>query len=204
MIDFLEACLRLKPPKGRRVGIIAWGGGPSVVTTDDCESAGLIVPTLSIRARTDLRAFVPEPGSSLSNPIDSPVLANPTLLSRVIETMALCGEVDLLIIRLPFAVARPPFDLEVTNTILEAVIRMSKAADMPMTVVQPHGDTPESSGQFFVVHRRCMEAGLPVFSTTRRAADAISRLIQAASRLDHPWMTDEEAKACYRQPGEAQ
>lgn len=205
MIDFFEAWSRLKPPKGRRVGIIAWGGGPSVVTTDDCESAGLIVPTLSIKTRTDLKAFVPEPGSSINNPIDSPVLANPALLSKVIETMALCREVDLLIIRLPFAVARPPFDLEVTDTILEAVIQMSKAVDIPMTVVQPHGETPESSGQFFVVHRRCLEAGLPVFSTTRRAADAISRLIQAAYRLDRPWMADEETEACSsRRPGEAQ
>ncbi|OGO07301.1 MAG: hypothetical protein A2Y61_06965 [Chloroflexi bacterium RBG_13_60_13] len=195
MVDFFEACLRLKPPKGRRVGIIAWGGGPSVITTDDCESAGLVVPTLGMETRKALKGFVSDPGSSLNNPIDSPVLANPALLSRVIETVAQSREVDVLMIRLPFAVARPPFDLDVTNAILEAVIRISRSVDVPMAVVQPHGDTPESSGQFFVVHQRCMEASLPVFSTTRRAAGAISRFMQAASRLDHRWMTGQETKA---------
>ncbi len=184
MVDFFEACLRLRPPRGRRVGIIAWGGGPSVITTDDCENAGLVVPTLGMETRKALTGFVSEPGSSIGNPIDSPVLANPALLSRVIETVAQSREVDLLIIRLPFAVARPPFDLAVTNAILEALIGISKSIDVPVAVVQPHGDTPESSGQFFVVHQRCMEASLPVFSTTRRAAGAISRFMQAASRLD--------------------
>jgi len=62
---------------------------------------------------------------------------------------------------------------------------ISKSINMPMAVVQPHGDTPESSGQFFVVHQRCMEASLPVFSTTRRAAGAIRRFMQAASHLNH-------------------
>jgi acyl-CoA synthetase (NDP forming) len=195
MVDFFEICLRMKPPKGRRVGIIAWGGGPSVITADDCEGAGLVVPALGFETRKALKGFVSEAGSSLNNPIDSPVLANPELLSRVIETVARSREVDVLMIRLPLAVARPPFDLEVTNAILEAVTRISKSIDVPVTVVQPHGETPESSGQFFAVHQRCVEAGLPVFSTTRRGAGAISRFIQATPRLNHRWTTDQETKA---------
>lgn len=195
MVDFFEICLRMKPPKGRRVGIIAWGGGPSVITADDCEGAGLVVPALGFETRKALKGFVSEAGSSLNNPIDSPVLANPELLSRVIETVARSREVDVLMIRLPLALARPPFDLEVTNAILEAVTRISKSIDVPVTVVQPHGETPESSGQFFAVHQRCVEAGLPVFSTTRRGAGAISRFIQATSRLNHRWTTDQETKA---------
>lgn len=185
MVDFFEACLHMRPPKGRRVGIIAWGGGPSVITTDHCESAGLTVPALPIETRKQLTEFVFEPGSSLSNPIDSPVLANPSLLRRIIEIVAHSKEVDALIIRLPLAVARPPFDLDVTDAIMEAIVETSVAIDVPVAVVQPHGDTPESSGQFHAVHRRCVKANLPLFSTTHRAAQAVSRFIHAASRLDH-------------------
>lgn len=187
MVDFFEICLRMKPPKGRRVGIIAWGGGPSVITTDDCESAGLFVPPLTTGTREGLKSFMPEAGSSLNNPIDSPVLANPSLLSRVIESLAQSREADLLLIRLPFAVARPPFDLDVSNAILEAIILTSRSIDVPLAVVQPHGNTPESSGQFFTLHQKCTEAGLPLLSSTHRAAQAVSRFIDAASRLDQQW-----------------
>jgi acyl-CoA synthetase (NDP forming) len=187
MVDFFEICLRMKPPKGRRVCIIAWGGGPSVITTDDCEMAGLSVPPLTARTREGLKSFIPEAGSSVSNPIDSPVLANPSLLSRVIESVAQSREADLLLIRLPFAVARPPFDLAVSDAILEAIILTSRSIDVPLVVVQPHANRPESSGQFFTLHQKCTDAGLPLLSSTHRAAQAVSRFIDAASRLDQQW-----------------
>ena len=185
MVDFFEICLHMKPLKGQRVGIIAWGGGPSVLATDDCESAGLVVPAFSAALCQEMRSFMFEPGSSVSNPVDSPVLANPSLLSRAIKTVADSREVDVLIMRLPFAVARPPFDLEVTVATLEAIIETSKSIDAAVAVVQPHGDPTESSGQFLGVQQRCAEANLSLFSTTRRAAQAIGRFAQSISYLEH-------------------
>ena len=185
MVDFFETCLHMKPPKGQRAGIIAWGGGPSVISTDDCESAGLSVPTFSSELRQELRRFMFEPGSSINNPIDSPALANPSLLSRAIKTVSNSKEVDVLLIRLPFAVARPPFGLDVTKAALEAIIETVKSIDVSVAIIQPHGDTPESSGQFLMAHQRCLEANLPLFSTTGRAARAVNRFIQSLSRLEH-------------------
>jgi acyl-CoA synthetase (NDP forming) len=186
MLDFIEACLHLKLPQGPRVGIIAWGGGPSVLTTDDCEGAGLTVPVFSSELKQKLNEFIAVAGSSVGNPVDSPALANPDLLSRVIRTVAGSGEEDLLLIRLPLAFAEPPFDLDTARRTLSAIIETRRSIGLPVAIVLPHCDAPQSSGVFFSLHQQCFEAGLPPFSTTSRAASAISRLIQTASRFCQP------------------
>jgi acetate---CoA ligase (ADP-forming) len=47
MVDLLLAFSYLKPPKGKRVGILGIGGGATVQAADDCEIAGLTVPLVS-------------------------------------------------------------------------------------------------------------------------------------------------------------
>jgi acyl-CoA synthetase (NDP forming) len=183
MVDFIETHLYMKLPKGRRVGVIAWGGGPSVLTTDDCERAGLTVRAFSDELRKQLNGFIAPAGSSVSNPVDSPALADPRLLSDVIRVVAGSGEVDFLLIRMPLATSEPPFDLDNAKGTIEAIIETRKSTDLPMAVVQPHFDAPQSSGVFLSMHQRCVDTGLPLFSTTTRAANAISRFIRSTSHL---------------------
>lgn len=184
MVDFMEACLYAKPPKGRRAGIIAWGGGPSVLSADDAEAFGLVVPGFSSQLKRELSRFISEAGSSIGNPVDSAVLANPTVLSEAIRIVVNSGEVDLLLIRLPFAVGGPPFDPTVMKATAEAVVQVNQLTDIPLALVMPHGDTPESSGQFMALRSICLDADLPLFSTTSRAARALGQFVDSISLLE--------------------
>jgi len=184
MLDIIETFLYLKPLKGRRVAILGWGGGASVISADDCESAGLSVPTFSSGLRQQLKRFIFGVGSSATNPVDSLVLTNPWLLSETIRMIGNSKEVDVLLVHMPLAEARSLYRPEMRKATIETIVEAGKSIDIPIAIAQPHGDTPESSGLFFDLQQRCLEAGFPLYSTTRRAAQAINKFIEY-----HVWRT---------------
>ena len=157
-----------------------------MLSTDDAGRAGLTVPRFSEQLRKRITQVISEAGSSTANPIDSAMLAVPSLLSQVIQIAADSGEVDLVLIRLPFAVGGPPFDLATMKSAVRAIFETSHNTGVPLALVMPHGDTAESAGQFMELRRMSLEAGFPLFSTTSRAAQALSIFIEATSRLEHP------------------
>ncbi len=69
MIDFAKAFSRHPPLKGDQIGILSWGGGWGVITTDNVVSAGLKVPPLPEDILQKLDAILP-PFWSRNNPID--------------------------------------------------------------------------------------------------------------------------------------
>jgi acyl-CoA synthetase (NDP forming) len=69
MIDYAKAFSRLPPLKGDRIGIISWGGGWGVITTDEVTKAGLKVPSLPAEIVAKIDKYLP-PFWSKNNPID--------------------------------------------------------------------------------------------------------------------------------------
>jgi len=183
-VDFLEACLHTRPPLGRRVGLLAWGGGPSVLGTDDIEGAGLLVPRFSPDLRHKLSRLTSDAGSSVANPLDSAMLAEPSLLSETVRIVSDSGEVDIVFVCLPFAVGGPPFDLDIMKATAEAIFEAGRMSRVSLALVMPHGDTPESSGQFMDLRRMCLKARFPLFPTTSRAARALAQFTDAMSSLE--------------------
>ncbi|MCX6000830.1 MAG: hypothetical protein NTU41_14960, partial [Chloroflexi bacterium] len=103
MLNAIETALYMKPPQGKRAGIIGWGGGASVMGTDACESLGLSIPPFSSRLRQELGAFGSGPGASVGNPVDSVVVTTPSLFTKATKMIAgsagyitHAGEVDPL------------------------------------------------------------------------------------------------------------
>lgn len=184
MVDFIEACLHMKRPPGRRVGLVAWGGGPSVLSTDDTEAAGFVVPRFSQDLRGKLSRLISEAGSSVANPVDSAMLAEPSLLSEAVRIVADSGEVDIVLVRLPFAVGGPPFDPDLMQAAAEAVFEAGRITRASVALVMPHGDTPASSGQFMDLRRMCLKARFPLFPATSRAARALAQFTDSMSRLE--------------------
>jgi acyl-CoA synthetase (NDP forming) len=178
MLDIIETFLYLKPLKGRRVAILGWGGGASVTSADDCEGAGISVPAFSSGLRQQLKRFVFGVGSSATNPVDSSVLTNPSLLSETIRMIGNSKEVDVLLVHMPLAEARSLYRPGMRKVTIETIVETGKSIDIPIAIAQLHGDTPESSGLFFDLQQRCLEAGFPLYSTTRRAAQAINKFIE--------------------------
>jgi acyl-CoA synthetase (NDP forming) len=101
------------------------------------------------------------------------------------KIVANSGEVDLLLMHMPFAVPSS-VDSEWRRVHRETVVETRRALDIPIAVVQPHSSTPESSAVFSALQRKCIEAGIPLYSTTTQAAGAISRFIQY-----HKWKSRE-------------
>ena len=179
MLDVILALLYMKPPQGRRVGIVGVGGGISVLATDECESAGLAVPPLPGGARQELMRFTPEAGTSLRNPVDSSpgTFFNPSEIYQTIRIVAGSKELDLLLVHMCLVYVFFREKAQAKER-LESIIKAGREIDIPMVMVLRLGDTPVTSRLFFELYQMCLEAGLPVYPTIGRAAGAISKLIE--------------------------
>ena len=144
----------------------------------DIESAGLSVPTFSSELRQELARFAFGPGSSVSNPVDSAVVTNPSLFSKAMRIMASSNEVDLLLVHLPLDISHIVGDSDIWKVAGETVLETSQSLDIPMVVVQPHTAHPGNSAGFYALQQRCVETSLPLYSSAGQAACAISRYIQ--------------------------
>ncbi|TFH41721.1 MAG: CoA-binding protein, partial [Chrysiogenales bacterium] len=84
-------------PRGNRVGIVTLGGGWGVITADECEERGLVLPPLpeDIKARLDkkLPSFW-----SRANPVDLVGQPDPDLFSEAIEIMVASDAFDAVIV----------------------------------------------------------------------------------------------------------
>ncbi|MBN2098968.1 MAG: CoA-binding protein, partial [Dehalococcoidia bacterium] len=100
LIDTLTAFVYLKPPRGRRVGVVGMGGGASVLAADECENAGLELPVLPDRIRRELLKYTPSVGVGLRNPLDLDTdgFMNAELSARTVRTMSEWEGVDFLIL----------------------------------------------------------------------------------------------------------
>jgi acetyltransferase len=73
--ELLDVALQLsgadlsKLPSNRGVAAITFGGGSGVLSADQCDRAGLAVPSLSVETREALKGIVP-PLASTRNPVD--------------------------------------------------------------------------------------------------------------------------------------
>ena len=151
------------------------------MSTDDAESAGITVPRSSSMLRQRLKRHISEAGSSVAHPVDSAMLAEPSLLLEAIRIIADSREVDLVLVRLPFAVGGPPLDMAVMKSAAEAVLEAEQMAGMPLALIMPHGDSAAISRQFMELRRLCLAARFPLFSTTSRAARAMTIFMDAIS-----------------------
>jgi acetyl coenzyme A synthetase (ADP forming)-like protein len=118
----LAAALGSQPlPPGRRVAIVTNAGGPAILCADACEAAGLSVPELSEKTRSQLAAFLPRT-AGLGNPIDMIASATPEDFGRTIGTVLSSGEVDALV---AIGVSTGAFD---TGAAARAIAESAEAA----------------------------------------------------------------------------
>ncbi len=96
LMNVSAAMTHLPIPKSNRVGIMTLGGGWGVVAADECEDAGLVLPTLSPAIIQDLDQHLPDFWNR-ANPIDVVGERNPELYIHVIEALSKWDEVDAVI-----------------------------------------------------------------------------------------------------------
>ena len=96
MLDIAKAFAAIPMPKGRRVGVLTWGGGWGVVTADALARYGLELVEFPAETLAELDSVLP-PYWSRGNPVDLVGTLDLSMHFRCLEIIARCGCVDSII-----------------------------------------------------------------------------------------------------------
>ena len=190
MMDLMLAFSYVKRPRGRRLGVVGFGGGRSVQSADDCERARLSVPSFPPEIRQKLREFTPEAGTSVRNPVDSSpfVFWDPLLFSQTLEIVESYDGVDSLLVYLPMAFAFVDRGEQLIRVQVEAIKDFKAKSRKPLIVALLSGGIPHMLRLDFELQRILLDAGIPVYPSLGRAACALSRFVKYYERnLSQPF-----------------
>ncbi|MDY7036149.1 MAG: CoA-binding protein [Thermodesulfobacteriota bacterium] len=183
MLDVALAFLHMPAPKGRNIAVIGAGGGASVLAADDCERAGLKVPSLPLEIQSKLTKFTPEVGSFFKNPVDSQwIIHNPEQFADATIKMISDWEgIDYIILHTALEMyVTQYFDLQQTmiNKIIDSFLESAKNCPKP-TAVTFHPLVSERL-QHAVKKKQqdFSRAGIPVYPSLWNTANAIAKFIQ--------------------------
>ena len=177
-IDVLMTFVHMKPPNGRRVGIIGMGGGASVLAADECEEAGLAVPAFPETVRQELLKFTPRVGVGLRNPVDSAtsVYFDPNSLARTVKAVADWDGVDILFVVLP-AIIGTKIGPQILTAHIKGLAESARDFAKPVAIILRTAAQSESERVAREVRGECLEAGFPAYDSIDSAARAVNALI---------------------------
>ena len=173
MIDAASALLRCSPARGRRVGVLADGGGHGSIAAGVAADAGLEVPHLSDAVGAWLRAQLPA-GAAVANPVDLAGGAERDVhaFDRLTSELLSSDEVDALLITGYFGGYREYGEAVAAEELRTAALigEAAAATGRPAVVhtMYPHGPAAALRA-----------AGVPVYESVERSADALRRLVLA-------------------------
>ena len=171
LVDLAEALLALPRPRGRRVAVLADGGGHAGLAAGLAHAAGLAVPELSTGLVARLRADLPA-AAAAANPIDMAGGGEQDVscFGRLIGTLLGSDEVDAVLLSGYFggygeySEAARATELAATDAMLEAVRRSGR----PLVV---HSMQPPSRPLAML-----RAGGVPVHDAIERPVAVLARL----------------------------
>ncbi len=178
LIDTLAVFSHLKPVRGRRLGVVGMGGGANVISADECENAGFVLPAFPESMKRELWEFTNFVGTGLRNPIDTTadVYFSPELLNRTIRVVGAWDGVDALFVCLP-ALVSWKVGPDLLNGEIDAITDAAGSLNKPVLVIlrtvglaQGEIITSQVQGKFF-------EAGLPLFRSFEQATRALDKFV---------------------------
>lgn len=164
----------LQQAAGKRVAVLADGGGQATIASDRLSEAGLELAELSDGTRSALRDIL-FPQASLVNPIDvaGSTDANPGLLADCMDILAKDANVDMVFLVGMFGGYGIRFAEELKMEELQAaemIATLSQQTDKPLVVYSLYAHVqPEP-----LVKLR--EAGLPVYNSIEHAVQIMKAL----------------------------
>lgn len=164
----------LQKARGKRVAVIADGGGQATIAADRLAEAGLTLAKLSEETRSQLRAIL-FPQASTLNPVDvaGSSDANPSLLARCMEIVAADDNVDSVFLVGMFG----GYSLRFAESLLgdemrgaEAMVDLSNVTTKPLVVYSLYAPIKPPA------LRRMHEAGLPIYASIEHAVRVLAAL----------------------------
>ncbi len=199
LVDLLQGLLGPAPFTGRRVAVLADGGGHGAIAAEMADREGLAVPQLSARVSARLAVATGTAGGT-ANPVDLAGAGEDDLwsFSRVLDELVGSGEVDAVLLTGYFG-GYGTYGEALARTELEVATALGKvpgASGVPLVVHSmfpaaelPAADPAGHTGPL----RRLRDAGIPVYPNVEDAAWVVGRLCARARRtrqvlrpLPHP------------------
>lgn len=177
LTDVLVTLTSMPDVKGRSTGIIGFGGGASVLITDQFEKAGLKVPALPHDIQKKIRDFTPIAGNILRNPIDySQTMMDKEKMLKAVDIVLGWDGIDFLTVFYKPTIAPPSMNI-VIRQILDEIFRESKVFSKPMAVVMLLSFIPEEIERFLPLLKKAVGLGLPIYYSFDSAARAINLVL---------------------------
>jgi acyl-CoA synthetase (NDP forming) len=189
-IDALLAfqCLQRRPVPTQRVVLFGNGGGTGVLATDAFAERGLAVAALEAAAIERLEALKLPPGTSVVNPIDTPVATlqadEGRIAGRILDIVFEHARLDALVLHVNLAafVGRAGGD-PVDALIHAAIDSRRRHADGPHFVLVLRADgSPALEERRRRYRDLALAAGMPVYDELEPVAEALAAVRWVESR----------------------
>jgi acetyltransferase len=173
--DVAEALSRLPLPRGKRVAVVAPGGGFCVTIADYCGMLGLDLPTIDNDAQGRIRTNLLPHAADPVNPIDTAGDNNPMTVPEIVEKVAALPYVDGIISTSPYIQGNPtnPDAIKTLAEATEMMINIKKNMGKPLILAQMRG-----FGENPVVSEMLRDAEIPVYEAPEDAARAMAALME--------------------------
>jgi len=181
LIDMAVTFSYLPLPLGRRVGILGIGGGATVLATDSCTNAGLVVPRLPEEIRRRLSNLLRiEAGTILSNPIDLAAEAWKAGFYNILNILSDYDGTDLSMVHFPLGLLPfpPSQHKRIWDLLVKDVIKAHRELAKPLLVVIHFSSSNEDYKWMIEAQKKFYEAGIPVYHSIGNAAKAIDRSLR--------------------------
>jgi acyl-CoA synthetase (NDP forming) len=197
LIDSTIAFLHLPRHCGRRVALVSGSGGSAVIGADACERSGLELVPFSTEVQQKISSLLPPIGTGVRNPVD---LANPhpspEVLAAVLEVVAGCDEIDVIILgRMFLSVNGPSLIVGITKSFEQG---REELRDIPLMIKEKFGkpvivtlseevadaEMIEFEGDRRSLRHYYLTHGIPVYPTLERAVKALTNVLKYQERFD--------------------
>jgi len=179
--DVIQAVVRMRRPRGRRVALVGRGGGIGVIAADICERAGLKVPPFHPETREKLSRIIPEAGAGVRNPVETTLGLGGAadFYERGLGIVDTDPETDLILVHMAVDVyGGHQVDLhERVAYAADVLADKAKSLTKPLAVALYTGGYLDTITAVLKARDRLTKAGIPVYPGVEAASRAISKLI---------------------------
>ncbi len=179
LVDVLVTLLFMPLLRGRNAALIGFGGGASVLITDEFERAGLKVPQLPQEIIGQIREFTQAAGNILRNPIDySQSMMNLENVSKTIDIVSRWEGIDFLVKFMRTGQSTQLMGLgDGSFLMMGRAFVKSGASSKPMAIVLEPSLLPEEAEGILASLQECVSSRLPVYYSFASAANAINLVL---------------------------
>ena len=176
-VDVVQALVRVKRPRGKRMALLAQTGGQSVSITDAFAKVGFEVPRFAPETYAKLGEFFNIIGGSYQNPLDmaGTVQGNPEVLARILRIVDEDPNVDGMAMEMSamFGVRHWKRNPEAFERMLDVLAQHQQRSAKPFLIVMH----PVHEEQWLAENRRkFIERGFALYPNFERAAAALARV----------------------------